>query len=220
MGLLLLGMQMTCCTEFFRASFEGSTEKESGPSAIVHQEQLGVNMGFELMRGMGGYGQQGIPIKHDMVDWMDEDRPPAVDNGFLIATNIEFVQKGSKTTGVGSRLNYLEVQPDALYARRFTDGGQVFGGLGPYLAYGVGGKTGSGMYEEASFGSNGYKRFDAGLNLEAGYELSNSLQFTLGYDLGLYDKSNDPSDFTSRNRTVSINIAYSINKIISAFKRN
>ncbi len=68
------------------------------------------------------------------------------------------------------------------------------------------------------FSSDGYKRFDAGLNLEPGYRLSNSLQFTLRYEFGLADLSTDPSDYTSRNRSFSINVGYSIKKIIGAFK--
>jgi len=34
--------------------------------------------------------------------------------------------------------------------------------------------------------------------------------------MGLYDKSNDPSDYTSRTRTIMIEVGYSVDKIVKA----
>jgi hypothetical protein len=226
-GMGWLGLQLTSCSFMVEGSFDAAKEKEGGPSAIVHQEDLGANITVEFLWGLSGVGSQPLPIKNDKVDGTGPDgyqpdellyvASPAKKDGIVIGSALEFVQKGSKTNGVGSRLNYLEGQADALYQHLFSNGDAVFGGLGPYIAYGIGGKT---QGTDDFGGMDGYKRFDAGLNLKAGYQMDIGLRFVLGYDLGLYDKSPDPSDFTSRNRSFSVSVGYSVDKIIGAFKRN
>jgi hypothetical protein len=72
---------------------------------------------------------------------------------------------------------------------------------------------------EPVFGSDGYKRFDAGLHLTSGFRMASGLSFGIGYEWGIYDKSPTPSDFTSRNRTWSFNVGYSVDKIVGAFRK-
>jgi hypothetical protein len=226
-GVGWLGLQLASCSFMVEGSFDSSNEKESGPSAIVHQEDLGVNIDVEFLWGLSGVGTQPLPITNDKVDgtgpegYRPDELPyaaaPVKKDGILIGSALGFVQKGSKTNGIASRLNYLEGQSDALYQHWFSSGDAVFGGLGPYIAYGLGGKS-DGI--DNFGGMDGYKRFDAGLNLKAGYQMDIGLRFILGYDLGLYDKSSDPSDYTSRNRSFSLSVGYSVDKIIGAIKRN
>jgi len=47
--------------------------------------------------------------------------------------------------------------------------------------------------------------------------MGNGLRFGLGYDLGLVNKSPAP-DYTSRNRSFSIRVGYSVDNIIAAIK--
>src|SRR5579863_1213234 len=163
-GFFLLAIQLSSC--FVQGSFEDTNERNefSNNSPGIDKADFGLNIGGILTTGLGTFDAS----KSNSVDWMDLQRPSSPDNGFLFAVTGEFVQKGSKTPGIAiTRLNYLELHPDVLYAHRFPNEGLVFGGLGPYLAYGIGGKTGSGVNEEASFGgANGYKRFDWGLRSE------------------------------------------------------
>ena len=225
-GMGWLGLQLSSCSFMVEGSFDSAKEKEGGQSAIVHQGDYGANITVEFLWGLTGVGAQPLPIKSDEVsgtgpegyrpDELPYEALPAKKDGILISSALEFVQKGSKTNGIGTRLNYLEGQADALYQHWFSSGDAVFGGLGPYIAYGIGGKT---QGTDDFGGMDGYKRFDAGLNLKAGYQMDIGLRFILGYDLGLYDKSPDPSDFTSRNRSFSVSVGYSVDKIIGAFKR-
>jgi hypothetical protein len=232
-AVAFLSVQLTSCSFMdIKGSFDDATQKEGGPSGTRPGAAVGGNIGIEWTWGIDGLGDNPVKViipKDNRVDdgqgdgeFQSNDEPytaePSEVSGVLFGTSLEFVQKGSKGPGYTSRLNFLEATGDVLYAHRFSTGGVIYGGLGPYLAYGVGGKSGNGLGEVASFSSDGYKRFDAGLNLEAGYRLSNSLRFTLRYELGLADLSTDPSDYTSRNRSFSINVGYSINKIIGAFK--
>ncbi|MVM38033.1 outer membrane beta-barrel protein [Spirosoma sp. HMF3257] len=101
-------------------------------------------------------------------------------------------------------------------------------GLGPYFAYGLTGtftSTFNGQTTKiAAFDTNngGYKRFDAGLALTIGYQLPNSLRIRLGYDLGLTNIESGPSgpdDDKAYNRALSLNVGYSLAKIISKFKK-
>ncbi|GAA0558985.1 porin family protein [Chitinophaga japonensis] len=112
------------------------------------------------------------------------------------------------------RMTYLELPVNVLY--KFTLGaGKFVAGGGPYIAYGLGGKS---KYVH-TYRSNGqthtfeqkvrfsnemhsssetfnkydyYRPLDAGLNLIAGYELRNGLFFNINYSLGLTNVS--PSD--------------------------
>ena len=63
---------------------------------------------------------------------------------------------------------------------------KVFGGLGPYFAYGIGGKIkGNGFSEKAFDEDFGFKRFDVGLTFTGGYNFDNQWSVGLAYDLGL-----------------------------------
>lgn len=228
-GIIWACVQLVSCSaesETIQASFDLSNIKESGPSAEDHSEDIGINMMYEFIWGIDEIkGPLTIPASKDNGVMPVSDQPDDVDytaapgekkDGIKFAAAAEFVQKGAKTNGIGSRLNYLEGQGDALYLHSFPSGNALFGGLGPYIAYGVGGKT----LNTPDFSSEAFRRFDAGVNFKAGYQMDMGLFFGLGYDLGLFDKSRDPSDYTSRNRSFSVSVGYSVDKIIGAFKRN
>src|SRR5664279_59548 len=86
---------------------------------------------------------------------------------------IEFVQKRSKDGGTKITLNYLQVPAYLLYYYQLPSAGNIFGGLGPYLAYSIGGKmkTSGQTSETKSFDkTTGFKPFDVGLGLTAGYK--------------------------------------------------
>jgi hypothetical protein len=230
-GMLLLSMHWMSCTPTLSASLDIANEKEGGPSGYDQKADLGANVALGWMMGLsgGGSGHNSVAdhfpfVSEDSV-WtsmaMPVDTHPTVGGQFAISPLVEFVQKGSKLNNISSRENYLEGVADIQYRYALSNEGTLYGGLGPFIAYGIGGKTGSGAYEASTFGgTDGYKRFDAGLNLRAGYAFASSLQFDLGYDLGLVDKSPDPSDYTSKSRNFSFSVGYSVDRIIGAFKRH
>lgn len=113
--------------------------------------------------------------------------------------------------------NYLELPVNFLYKLPLGPG-KLFGGLGPYLAYGLHGKT-TGIPSTPSFtikfdgkatlnsGIIHAKRFDAGANFIIGYELKMGLLVSANYSLGL--TNNNPwSGYNDKNRYLGISLGY------------
>lgn len=167
------------------------------------------------------------PAAFDYSNWNNSKKNaqaarPVAFTGFLshltYMGGIEFVQKNSSDGGSKITLNYLQVPVYALYQTKLSSG-SIFGGLGPYLAYGIGGKTTStfnGHTEEIkSFNSTtGFKRFDAGLGLTAGYKLPKSFYFTLAFNLGLVNIERNSFGDKAKNTDFSLNVGYPIDRII------
>lgn len=124
---------------------------------------------------------------------------PITENLYILS-GLEFVTKGAKFESKGDiisaslKLNptYLQLPIHIAYKIPVTETTKVVLGVGPYLAYGIGGKVkaeGSitsfnGSSEVDFFGDDGYaKRFDLGAGINAGLEFG-KLGFSLGYDLG------------------------------------
>ena len=131
---------------------------------------------------------------------------------------LEFVSKRSGGDGSTLTLNYLEVPLYGLYQTDLLSG-HVFGGLGPYVAYGIGGNASSSFEGHSSsipaFGSTGgFKRFDAGLGFTAGYKIPDSFYFSLAYSLGLANIDPDGAGDKTKNYGISLNVGYPIDKLI------
>lgn len=126
------------------------------------------------------------------------DIPIATD--FAVQSGLLFSTKGAKWKGTDSKLNisYLEIPVMFVHMPKLG-GSRLLLGVGPYLAFGVGGKLNkeSGTEEDIEFkkeislsdalnpNKEFMKRFDAGANLLAGYELSNGVFVQLNAQLGL-----------------------------------
>lgn len=136
---------------------------------------------------------------------------------------IEFVQKRSGDDGQTTTLNYFEIPVYGIY-QHYLSSGTIFGGLGPYVAYGIGGSNKSSFGGKTtsipSFDStSGYKRFDAGLGFTAGYKLPNSFYFNFAYDWGIANIDRNTFGDKTRNRTISLNVGYPINRLIKHSKK-
>jgi hypothetical protein len=105
-----------------------------------------------------------------------------------------FTTKGAKDKvyrKVSYNLSYLEIPVNLLFKPELGDG-KLLLGVGPYLAFAVGGsyKDPAGNKTDFTFankrkdGSPYAKRMDLGGNLLAGYELSSRLSFQLNAQLG------------------------------------
>lgn len=113
---------------------------------------------------------------------------------------------------------YLEI-PVNVVAGFAAGPGKVFVGAGPYYGIALSGKnkweisyegeTESGE-EDIEFGSEAeqMKRGDFGVNLLAGYQLTNGLNLHLGYGLGLGNLSNTEG-VSIKNRVFSVGIGFS-----------
>lgn len=138
-------------------------------------------------------------------------------DNIFIKTKFEYVGKHTKDGGTKINLNYLEIPVCALYMYPLKNDAKIFGGLGPYFAYGIGGKETSNFngqsFSSASFDSKtGLNRFDAGLTFNAGYKMPQSFSFSLGFDLGLANIERGRYD-KAKTRTISLNVGYSLDKL-------
>lgn len=149
-------------------------------------------------------------------------------NHFALQYGIKLAGRGGKEfDGVGTSIThkkYLILPTYLLYNHELQNSGLVFGGLGPYFGYGLWGKT---IYKDPTTGNqsypafdknNGYRRFDAGLGLLAGYQIPESFRLSIGYDIGLVN--NEHSKFTKiYNRALRFSVGYPLDKIIDKIKK-
>jgi hypothetical protein len=131
------------------------------------------------------------------------------------------INGGEVPITVTSHLNYLELPLNVLYKVPMGNG-KFFGGFGPYLAYGIGGKvkaknenTGVAAEVDVKFKNESsttsnevyVKPFDAGANITAGYELNMGLLFSANFSLGLLNTS--PYQYEKeRNYYFGISVGY------------
>ena len=134
---------------------------------------------------------------------------------FSIQPGILFSTKGGSTSVTSSgtnggiftgsisaktTLDYIEVPVNFLY-RSVAGNGNIFIGAGPYIAFGVSGKSTldtningqpDHQSENVKFGSadGEIKNPDFGINALAGYQLNNGFAISAGYGLGLTNLSN------------------------------
>lgn len=128
--------------------------------------------------------------------WKDGDRRVRVneDDG-----TPAFDEEGNPLYSVMGRstaANYIELPVLFNYYHRLAEARYLQFSFGPYAAIGVAGKVktrGDGgragseklYYEDKTFGSGGYRRFDAGLQAAAGYQFPTGLTLGVEADLGL-----------------------------------
>ncbi|HVV07186.1 MAG TPA: outer membrane beta-barrel protein [Puia sp.] len=212
--LLLVVSQQSCLPQSdIEASFDGHKIHESGNSARVYSDDYGMDLGLSFTMGMG---KKGLSNKASADE--SYDAPATSDAGLYIVPKLEFIQKGAKDGDAKIKLNYLNAMGTVIYSWPMQDKGTVFGGLGPYIGYGISGHVKGAGFSESAFGSDGLKRFDAGLHLTAGYRFSMGLFLSLAYEYGLYNQSRF-DDYSSYNRSYSLQVGYPIQKIIDGFKK-
>lgn len=159
-------------------------------------------------------------------------------NHFFFKTGLSLTKKGMKVTGEESyeklvyALNklgygnqeeeayktgrliynslYLQLPLHLAYKVYTNDITKIVFDFGPYIAYGLGGKTsirlGENKYEEDTFQENYMKRFDFGLGLGMSIELS-KVVVSLGYDFSL-THSLKLADIKGRNSCFYVNLGY------------
>lgn len=148
---------------------------------------------------------------------------------FVFQPGLNFTQKGSKfsftdidgSVEAKQTLSYIELPLNFLFQTN-AGPGKFFAGVGPSLAYGIGGKaksktTFNGQTQEDSqdikFGNNDneddYKPFEFGGNILAGYELSGGAFIALNYNLGFSNIAiGGDSDNSIKNRYFGVRLGY------------
>jgi len=151
---------------------------------------------------------------------LDYEFQPAM----AVQTGLFFTTKGSKVTReIGNlngdftqTLNYLQLPVHFAYKYEVMPATRLVFHAGPYIAYGVGGKSEL-TAGEASINSNKvfgdenyqYKPFDAGVGLGVGAEFGQFL-LDLGWDMGLVNISRI-DDGNIKNQNAYLSIGYRFN---------
>lgn len=131
----------------------------------------------------------------------------------------EYSEEGYSETGQ-TNVMYLEIPVNAVYKI-----GGLYLGAGPYAAFAISGKQKEEEKEEGEpvekeerdleFGTDpekhDLKRGDFGINVLAGYQLSNGLNFGVNYGLGLSNILPDykDADYKAKNRVFSVTVGFS-----------
>lgn len=140
-----------------------------------------------------------------------------------IQTGLYFTTKGAKYDGTFGDVTgevtvnpmYLQLPVHYAYKIDVSPGTRVVLHAGPYVAYGIGGKSkvklssseGSAELGDVDvFGDDGFKRFDAGLGLGVGAEFGPIL-VDLGWDMGLVDISGS-SNGNVKNQNAYLSVGY------------
>lgn len=140
---------------------------------------------------------------------------------FYFQPSLLYTGKGgtAKNSDVKTRLSYLELPLDFLFKPDIGQGNKFIVGVGPYVAYGLGSKVSGGAvgssYDAFKTGgannSGALKRFDAGANVQLGYEMLNGFNVGLNTDLGLVNiLNNGDSNNSFRNTSFAVTVGYTL----------
>lgn len=193
---------------------------------------FGVKAGVNLSN-FGGDGADGMDAKIGFNVGLTVDY--ALTQDLYLLTGLEFTMKGGKDEGSISMVDptygsisftgkendnpmYLQIPIHLGYKLAVTDGTKIVFRAGPYVAYGIGGKTkleGKFIKDGTTidldddydfFGKDMAKRFDFGLGLGVGAEFG-KIGATLGYDFGLVNIA--PSDLAKiKNMNAYLTLGY------------
>ena len=129
----------------------------------------------------------GVKAEMDFSDYITD--------GFYLDGRLLYTLKGGRWAGYHENLGYLEIPITLGYRYPVSNDVALMGGLGPYLGWGLVGKSvlkeGGTKTKTDIFGEE-YKRFDFGLNYQVGVELYSQWQIFLGFEHSLMNimKSN------------------------------
>jgi hypothetical protein len=144
---------------------------------------------------------------------------------FYVQPGLLFSTKGTKFDQPGDdklNLSYIELPVNFLY-KPVLGAGKLLVGLGPYLAYGIGGKIKSdgddvdvkfkSKVDASDYDPNTvyYRPFDAGANFLVGYEFSNKFSAQLNAQLGLVNlqpKYEIDTDARAANTGFGVSVGY------------
>ena len=212
---LLLLLALLCAApaaaQHFQIKAGGGFARHYSDSRIVGAFKAGVGFEYEFNQrwtfnpSLCLYGK-GWKYPDEIVPFLTPDGQP------------EYDEQGNQRMGVMSRsttANYIELPLVFNYYQRVGEGRYVVLAAGPYVAYGISGKSvtkgdtsrpGSEKmyYEGKAFKEPGVKRFDAGLQVMVGYQFASSLIVGLETDLGVL-KYNAAGD---RNVSGIVSLSY------------
>lgn len=144
-----------------------------------------VNAGVGMANWYGG--DAGTDAKFAYKVGVGLEVPFANTDVWSFQTGLNFISKGAKGAGITDDWDVVDITVNQLYlelplmvgARLHTASNfDMLFKAGPYLAYGVGGKT----EDYDTFGDDGLKRFDAGLGVGVAFEFD---KIVVGVETGV-----------------------------------
>lgn len=190
-----------------------STEKAEGGV------QFGIRAGLN-MAGMA-YEEDNVTVSKDnKTNWhvgIIADIPMM--ESLYVQTGLYLQNKGYKEKEGGYELTanpmYLEIPVLASYRYNFSDAAQLQINVGPYFAYGVGGKikeTDDGDEDKWDcFGDKedaDWKRFDCGLQIGAGLTIAKNYYIGAAYEFGFSNIAKDSGDGKLKNKNWMFSVGY------------
>jgi len=161
-------------------------------------------------------------LKTGFLAGVNAEIPVGID--FYVQPGVIYAMKGAKADNNSDdkvNLSYIEVPVNFIY-KPAVGTGRIILGVGPYVAFGIGGKIKSNSGDvdvefknsisqaEAASGYGSYfKRIDAGGNLLFGYEMANHLSLQLNAQLGMI-KINPKIDGLSSDETSWKNTGFGV----------
>ena len=131
---------------------------------------------------------------------------------FYFQPGLLYAVKGAKNTYVlgtefkNTKINYIEMPLNLVY-KALLGNGYFMLGFGPYLAYGIGGKstTEGGIEQDID-----YKKFDAGANMFAGYEMPGGIFLQMDTQFGMLNINPENSDSNDKSKTNNTGFGLSV----------
>jgi hypothetical protein len=171
--------------------------------------QFGVKAGLNVstLTGDGDF-----KYKPGFVVGVTLDAPLASD--VYLLTGLELSQKGAKQELLGIKAStsplYIQLPVKVGYKIEIADGTYFVPQAGPYVAYGVGGKSSIAGIKTDAFGDDGtFKNFDFGLGVGFGLDLDH-FNLTIGYDIGLTNIAKDIPliKYSEKNGNLFVTLGY------------
>jgi len=162
------------------------------------------NVAVLIQKGLENFGPtgRGAPTASPLMKQL------ALQTGLMLVGKGQKVGDGTFTETTS--LWYLQVPVQVLYLHPMKSGKLLYGGLGPYFAYGLTGKIKDDTFSMNAFDKDrgGFRRFDTGLGLTVGGWVTDQLTVNFTYDLGLTNIGPDAFD-KFYNRVLGLNVGFS-----------
>ncbi len=132
----------------------------------------------------------------------------ALTENLYILTGLDLQAKGTKINKVTYNPLYLQLPATIAYKFDLGSNTRLVLNVGPYVAYGIGGKTKGGEGSLKLFGDNIFKNLDYGAVGGVGIELG-MFAVGLGYDLGLGNISDIAgTKVSNRNAYLTVGVKF------------
>ncbi len=213
---------MAVCTVFtIGASAQSFFSTETG-----EEPRIGIYTGFNLATLKSSESNDGVKNRAAFHVGISADFP--IVESLHIVTGMNISSKGLRadyryddsTIKMNGKPIYMEWPVLASYRYNFNDETQLEVNVGPYFAFGLGGKVktevslkGESVEETETiyFGSGNdrliEKRFDCGIQLGAGVTLAQHYNIGLAYQFGLVNLI-DSDDYSVKQRNLMISLGY------------